>query len=280
MGLSYRYAVEAPVHYQWDADSRLPSPDPGSAPNNCGPTSVENIAHFYRDARYGIYRTRILANGYPYGATTVGEQRTMLEKRGVPAIISQPSLTAIRAFAERRTHPIILGLYMAQVPLSVAGHPFRGWHAVEVLQTATDGNAQGVLVRDPNFSPLHDRPDPTHGRRFYPNWVIQAAFVNTGGWAIIPEKAKDVSWQGRVRANAGAQIRERPYQSESNVWATARADGYTYNRNGNRLWANTYQYHWNGFIRDTSDGRYYSVKTHDGRRRFIRVGAATVTRPA
>lgn len=276
------YAVHTPVHYQWDRDSRLPSPDPGSAPNNCGPTSVTNIAHYYRDKPFGIYSTRLLAVANPYRATSIGEQKAMLETRGVPAIISQPSVAAIRGFAARRNHPVLIGMLMSQVPAAVRGHPFTGWHAVEILETASVANAQGVLVRDPNFSTITGRTDPTNGKRFYPNWVIQSAFVNVGGWALIPEKPKpDPAWQGRIRVDGpGRKIRYEAREDDSTIFAESRSDGFTYHRSGKRLWGNGYLYEWNGAIVETKGVRYYRVRTQRNNIRFIRVGAAIVVKKA
>lgn len=280
--MTYRTALESPFHMQWDSDSRLPSPDPGSAPNNCGPTSVENIAHAYRGERYGIYRTRMLAVGDPYRATAVGEQTDMLKRRGIDAFFTTLPLAGVKTYGNREgRHPIILGLDMSRVPYDVAGHPFRGMHAVVCLK-AVDRSGPGFLIRDPNFSTRTGRTDPTGGLRFYPDWVIQNAFVTPRGWAIVPAKQMpDLSWQGRIRANAGAIIRFHPIQQASEVFAEARNNGYTYRPGGERLWPNTYTYEWNGEVYEKAGVRWYRVRTQAHNDvRFIRVGSATVVRKA
>ncbi len=188
-----RSAIDTPVHLQWDPSSRLPFPDPGSAPNNCGPTTIVNIAHFYRDTAFGIYDTRRLAVSDPYRGTSVNEQAEMLRGRGVPCHIDQPNLFTIHNLVGGGKRPILLGLDMAKVPEYVAGHPFRGKHAVEILQTAytNEGRSRGFLVRDPNFNRTY-RIDPTGGQRFYADWIIDAAFCNSGMWGVIPDKVKDI----------------------------------------------------------------------------------------
>jgi len=276
--VTFRRAIDAPTHYQWDDDSRLPSPDPGSAPNNCGPTSVENVAHAYTGRRFGVYRTRLLAVGDPSRATSVGEQRDMLIRRGVDCVFAQVTLAGIKQRLTDGRMPVILGLDMSKVPLEVAGHPFRGMHAVVALQNA----AGGMLIRDPNFSRRTNRTDPTDGKRYYPDWVIQNAYVNIRGWAITPlHKMPDVSWRGRVRANVGAIIRFHPIQQADEVFAEARRNGYTYRPGGERLWPNTYTYEWNGEVYEKAGVKWYRVRTQAHNDiRFIRVGNATIVRKA
>ncbi len=275
--MTYRTAIEAPTHYQWDPDSRLPTPDPGSAPNNCGPTSVVNIAHAYTGKAFGIYATRRLATAADYRGTSVGEQKIMLEKRGVPCLFAQITLAGIKQRLETSRWPVLVGMWYAYVPYEVAGHSFRGWHAVELLQNVVGG----VLVRDPNFNTTFRR-DPTDGKRFYPDWVIKKAYVDTHGWALTPLKPMaDPSWAGRVQANVGAIIRFHPVQEARYVFAEARKDGYTYRPGGARLWRNSYAYEWNGEVYEKAGIKWYRVRTRANHAvRFIRVGSATVTRKA
>lgn len=278
--MAYHRAIDAPVHLQWDQDSRYPLPDPGTAPGNCGPTSVCNIAHAYTGKHTGIYNTRRLGTTSLALSTSIGEQQTMLEKRGVPCIVTQLTMSAIKSYGSTGRRPIVLGLDMSRVPQSIAGHPFRGMHAVVMLQNAKQSNASGVLIRDPNFNRTFRR-DPTDGRRFYPDWVIRAAFTDVHGWALVPKAPMpDISWYGRVRADAGAIIRTRPLQGAEYVFAEAKADGYTYRPDGKRLWKNGYGYYWNGEIYEKSGIKWYRVRTHNDRVRFIRVGSATVIRKA
>jgi len=188
----FRTARDAPFHMQWDDDSRLPAPDPGSGPDNCGPASVENIAHFYVESHLGIFRTRRLAVTHD-GPTVAADQRLMLSRRGVPCFVTRPSLAAIKSFIADGRRPIILGLNMAAVPREphdIAGHPFRKLHAVVALENAMRSGVSGVLIRDPNFSKRTGRLDPTGGARFYPDSVIQTAAVDARMSAIVPEKPK------------------------------------------------------------------------------------------
>ena len=274
-------AIDTPVHLQWDPSSRLPYPDPGSAPNNCGPTTVVNIAHFYRDASFSIYDTRRLVVADWRRGTSVNEQAEMLRKRGVPCFIAQPSLFAIHNYIGSGRRPILLGLDYSKVPYSIAGHNFRGKHAVEILETEWKnyGRSRGVLLRDPNFNRTY-RQDPTGGQRWYPDWVIDAAFTGEM-WAAIPERVKEIThWQGRIRvAGPGSRIRESAKEISGNVFGIARTDGYTYTPKDRRLWTNAYLYWWDGeVVKDDGGNGYYKVKTHGGDTKFIRVGAAVVVR--
>jgi hypothetical protein len=179
----------------------------------------------------------------------------------------------------RGRRPLVLGLFMEKVPYLVAGHNFRGWHAVEVLGLH---GSDGVLVRDPNFNRTY-RTDPTDGKRPYPNWDITAAITNVGGWGLIPLEPKpDPKWDGRVVAETGARIRYHPIEDDaSTLFAIAERDGYTHRPGGAKLWRTaTYAYYWNGEIYESSGIRWYRLRTHNGNVRFIRVGAATVKRPA
>ena len=191
--MAYRSTLEFPLRMQWESSSRLPPPDPGTAPGNCGPTCVTMVAQFYRDVSYGIYSTRYLANKTLALSTSIGEQRTMLQLRGVPCIISRPSIDTITSILRTQKRPIIIGMRMLYVPLSVAGHPFRGDHAVVLRANAVRNGVAGKLVADPNFSTYTGRTDPTNGFRFYSDSTIQAAYYNPGLWAILPTKDKVVN---------------------------------------------------------------------------------------
>lgn len=279
--MGYQRAIEAPFHRQWDSDSRAPSPDPGSAPYNCGPTSVVNIVHAYRGTHYSIYETRRLGTYDPYRGTSVGEQKEMLSRRGVPCTFTQLSMAQIKAYGAQGRHPVLLGLNMAAVPYDIAGHTFRGWHAVVALQNTSRNGESGVLVRDPNFN-ITFRIDPTDGKRFYPDAVIKRAYVDQGGWALFPIlPMPDVSWYGRVRATVGAIIRFHPVQQADEIFAEAKRDGYTYRPGGARLWANPYTYEWNGEVYEKAGVRWYRVRTRANNQvRFIRVGSAVIERKA
>lgn len=188
----YATARESHTFLQWDPSSRFPQPDPGSAPDNCGPTSVTNVAGFYRDDDdLSIYNTRLL--GAPaFGPTNITQQKEMLIKRGVNCFFSQfAEVSRIHDLIEGGQRPTILGLNMSLVPLEVAGHPFRGFHAVVALENERRDGVGGMLIRDPNFNRTF-RQDPTGGARFYPDWVIQQAFCNARMWALVPVAPKKI----------------------------------------------------------------------------------------
>lgn len=157
---------------------------------NCGPTCVSMVAGFYNDNTPGIEATRRLAAA-PGRPTTYYEQRDMLIRRGVPATFIQLStLQQIRNIVGSGRRPIVIGVEMWKVPWYVRDHPFLGWHAVVILGVASGG----FWVNDPNFSPAGgSRPDPDRGKKFWPDWVMQAAFINANNSpAIVPLAAKTI----------------------------------------------------------------------------------------
>jgi hypothetical protein len=273
----YRTPLDVPPIYQWDQSSRLPLPDPGTAPGNCGPTVMTSIANYYKDRNFGIYDTRRLATASLELSTSIGDQSLMLAKRGVDNIISRPTVSQIKHYLSSLRRPLCIGMDMSKVPWEIAGHPFRGNHAVELLANTERDNTPGVLVLDPNFNRTY-RTDPKKGRRFYPDWVLWAAYYNPGMWAIVPRIEKQVppSWYGRVRILDGnnRHIRESAKEIQGNTWAISRTDGYTYAVNGNRLFRNAYEYYWNGEIREG----FYVVRTHGGDTKFIKTPIGVVTR--
>lgn len=195
-------ALDAPARYQWEESSGTFW---ASQSNNCGPTCVTKIAHFYRDIRFGIEDTRRLVTGCCV-PTTASQQAAMLTARGVPAtavwIDSLAQLDELLGTAG--TRPIILGIEMWRVPAAVRDHPFLGWHAVCVMARArlSDGR-EGYWVNDPNFSPPGgNRPDPDGGRKFYSRSVMQYAYIdNWIRWSVVPNRHKQVFVNKKVEGD-------------------------------------------------------------------------------
>lgn len=199
--MPYDKATDAPARFQFESNSAP------SQSANCGPTCVVKIAQYYMDTWWGIEATRRTISGMgPYyvngrwvwGApaympTSPAQQRDMLSKRGVAStIIRIDSLYQMRQIVAGGRRPILIGLYMARVPYNYRDHPFTGWHAVVVMDTAVVGGTSGFWVMDPNFSPHGGiRPDPDRGKKFYPDWVMQYAYIsNYSRWAIVPNRSK------------------------------------------------------------------------------------------
>lgn len=192
--MTYLRAVDVPFQRQWDKDSRLPLPDPGTAPGNCGPTAVEQVAEYYVGAAdkpdYGIFRTRRLGNSNLKLSTTVQEQKNMLVKRGVPCSIKRPTVAELHKIVASG-RPVIIGVDMHKVPRSIRGHDFgddlkrTAFHAI----TLRDEDPGIFDVADGNFNQTN-RPDPTNGHRRYPDWVLQNAYWNAGRTAIVPTYPK------------------------------------------------------------------------------------------
>jgi hypothetical protein len=207
--------------YQWDSDSRYPLPDPGSAPNNCGPAVITNIANFYRDASYSIYATRRLAVTDPRRGTSASEQAVMLNARGVPCAVrwidSISEIASLVGTSGRR--PIVIGVLIGRFPWWVRDHPFMGWHAIEILARASGG----FWYRDPNFSRAV-RPDPDAGRKWITDAQLQHAYIAiTPRYAIVPNASKVVSTVRYVKVRAGARIRSKPSGAGAIVATLSRA---------------------------------------------------------
>lgn len=262
----YARAIDVPMSYQWDPDARFPLPDPGSAPVNCGPTSVEIIAELYTGKPFGIYNTRRLAVSDPTRGTSITEQMVMLTKRGVRCTYSQLTLQQIRMYGTTGRWPILLGLDMSRVPLAVAGHPFRGKHAV--VRATNNGPVSGI-IRDPNFNRTYRR-DPTDGMRTYPDWVIEEAFVKAGGWALIPKEPAPEPIRYVHVDGVGVNIRLAPPRpgDPDNIWAVARKDGIYRLGTGNRIAGLGYDFRFH-YWRETHDGTF-AIVTGFNRRLGIR----------
>jgi hypothetical protein len=280
----FRRPLDVPFRRQWDPDSRLPMPDPGTAPGNCGMTVVTHMAQYYTDRWFGIFATRYLVMGNDLTlSSTVTQQSEALRRRGVENQIYRPDVDWLHRLVAEQRRPIGLGLDMSQVPLEIAGHDFRGSHGIELRATTYRDTLRGFTVMDPNFNTTY-RVDPTNGHRFYPDWVINRAYYAADKWAIVPTADKLVPppWWGRIRVQGpGVSIRESAKETAGNVYAKSRSNGYTYRERDNaRLWRNTYEFYWNGETVVSSGIGFYRVKTHGGDTKYIRVGAAVITRKA
>lgn len=186
----YTDASLSTPRYQWDQSS---GSFWASQQVNCGPTSVTKIADFYKDKHFAIEATRRLAVGCCI-ATNCTQQAIMMTERGTPAIAmwidTMGELDYLVGWDGKR--PIVVGIEMIRVPYYIKDHVFNGWHAVAVLKRVERNGIEGYLINDPNFSlPGGNRPDPDHGKKFYPRWVMDYAFIqNSIRWGVVPNKAK------------------------------------------------------------------------------------------
>jgi len=249
------YATQSTKRFQWEDNSK------SSQSWNCGPTCATFIAGYYRGYFYGIEKTRLLI-APPQTATSCIQQRDMLNARGVPSTVKQlNTLAEMHSLVDSGRRPIIVGIQMSRVPSNYRDHPFLGWHAVVVMSGATNNGVRGFWVNDPNFSPAGGiRPDPDRGMKWYPDWVMQAAFLNnTPRWTVVPNAAKPLpvapsigNGRGHVLTPPpGGVINIRTTMSttiSSNIYARAMPDGKTYRRSdGKYLWLNISNYVFYGF---------------------------------
>lgn len=260
----YLSAVASPHRFQWEANA-----EPSKA-ENCGPTCVTKIAQFYRDTWYGIEATRRLVTGSGT-PTNAWQQRDMLIKRGIPAtVVNIVSTAQMHSIVDSGRRPMIIGVQMSRVPDYVRDHPFLGWHALCVMTGGYVNGVRGFWINDPNFSPAGGiRPDPDRGKKFYPDWVIQNAYIaNTPRYAIVPNAAKVIAVTSNGRghiAGPNCNIRSSKSYDTSAIYARSRTDGYTYRYgDGRRLWSNGSQFIFLGW-----DGDWAKVRTGSGLNLFI-----------
>jgi hypothetical protein len=197
--------------YQWDADSRYPLPDPGSAPANCGPACSTNIVKFHTGRDHGIYANRrlVVPASEPNRGTSAGEQAAILTARGVPASVrvieTRSELIDLVGYSGRR--PVTIGVLMGRIPLNVRDHPFTGWHAIVIMAR---GNG-GWYWRDPNFNRTY-RIDPDGGTKWMNDATLDYAyFSNTPRYGVVSDAAKVVTPSTKyVTLEPGAALRINP----------------------------------------------------------------------
>jgi hypothetical protein len=191
--------IEAPARYQSEATSA-----PSKA-FNCGITVVAAIADYYVDLRHAIEPGRALiagmgpydlgARGIVHGAparkcTSAQQQADILTKLGVPCdVVRIKSVAKLHEVVDSGRRPMGMGLDFRLVPDAIAGHSFDGMHAIKLRTGTIRGGIRGFLVNDPNFWP--SRPDPTDGKRFYPDDVLQRVLGGMGAaTCVVPRAAK------------------------------------------------------------------------------------------
>ncbi len=265
----YTSALQAPKRFQWETNS-----DPSKA-FNCGPTCVTQIAGFYRDSSYYIETTRRLVTAC-CTPTNAWQQRDMLIRRGVPATVREiGSVGELHSLVDSGRRPVVIGVQMSRVPDIYRDHPFLGWHALTVISGGWLNGYRGFWVTDPNFSPAGGiRPDPDRGMKWYPDWVMQNAYINNSPrFSVVPNSLKAIpttpttTLKGRGRvAGPDCNIRSSmSVTSSTNIYARSHADGYTYRRSdGRRLWSNSSQYIFLGW-----SGDWAKVRTGGGQNLFI-----------
>lgn len=266
-------AIEAKPRYQWEDDSAPSQSD------NCGPTCVAHILGYYHDNVPGIEHVRRTVTTCCHPCT-YQQQADMLTAGGVPATcVNIDSLAELDDLLDSQRRPVILALYMANIPYSIRGHVFTGWHAVVCRKKVTRNGVVGYLINDPNFSPPGGvRTDPTDGERFYPAWVLQQGFINYyQHWAIVPNRPKTVHVEMNDDA-IGDRIRTRARLGhDEDVWAVMRDDGIYHvtltGKDGRRLSAKGYDFKYRDKVTDAAGNRFWKVRGY-GKTLYIRYGSA------
>ncbi len=197
--MAYSHATQVPSRTQWESSSQY------SQSWNCGPTCASFITDFYKNTHSAIeYKRKLLAGMGPYNVTGVGtiygcppqtpttgwQQADMLDRSGVPSTVrGLDSVAQLHGLVDSGRRPIILGIFMARVPLVNRGHSFTGWHAVVVISGAVVNGMRGFWLNDPNFP-----AGSTAARRFYSDSLMQSAWANySPRISVVPDAAKVVT---------------------------------------------------------------------------------------
>jgi hypothetical protein len=221
--------LDVSPNFQYDADS---------APNqayNCGPTTITNIVKYHRDLDFGINDTRRLAVTTNYRGTNSGERKLMLLRRGVACSIRSLTGSQVKSLLTNR-RVIELALKMNYIPRVVRLHGFTGTHSVAALANTYSicpvhqRTEPGIWVFDPNF---RRGDEPAKRRIFYPDHYWIPAFVNYGGWAVVPDADKvittRVAWRKTctVLPTDGLVVRSGPGTNYSRLGLLARGSKFT-----------------------------------------------------
>jgi hypothetical protein len=201
--MAFSVDLDAPARFQSEATSISKS-------QNCGVTVAAAIADYYTDESHPIEAGRrliertgpynlgrdlagnpiIVIGSPPNTPTNAWQQAEMLRRWDVNcAVVRFRRTPQLHAIVDSGRRPVLLALNYSKIPPEVAGHSFRGWHAIKVRSGTSQAGVRGFLVNDPNFWP--GKPDPNKGRRFYADAIIQAALDAVGGTTgVVPVAAK------------------------------------------------------------------------------------------
>lgn len=235
---------------QWDSDSL-------QKPYNCGPSSAEKVANFFRNLYfYGIERTRKLGSSRVNTGTNATEQKRMLDARGVPSSVLSLRPSEVKEKLRSGRRPLILWLRMSYIPDNIAGHSFQLDHAVAALANGVVNGVPGIWVNEPN----QKRGSSTYKRsRFYPDryWIPAAAAV--GRWCIVPDKAKVITTRTALKKKwivntASLNIRSGPSAGTTDVGTFHRGDTFYSNlletQGGKYVYSGVTHDEWLGFVKD------------------------------
>lgn len=181
----YTHVKQCKARSQWEANS-LPCQS-----TNCGASCVTFLAKFFRD-KLGlkINTTRKLAipSLQCWRGAKYSEQQVMLAKRKVPNVMVRiTSLQQLRSLTGSGRRPVILFMNMGRVPRSIRGYNFSLMHSIVCMYPKVESGVSGFRMMDPNFR------DKALCKRFYPDWVIQQAFLNySEHYALVPLAVKKV----------------------------------------------------------------------------------------
>jgi hypothetical protein len=193
--VSFATPYESPAEFQWDVDS---APE---QPRNCGPSSATKVAVFFRDdPSFGIQKTRLLGCQRVGTGTNLTEQRTMLERRGVPSSVYAWSPDDVRKALASGRRPFIIWMDLSAVPAAIQIEPFNGKHAMcalglgRALCRVHNVVENGIWIMDPNFHrdvtvKTPNMPLPRE-RVFYPDHAWIDGMKAIGRWVVVPDKAK------------------------------------------------------------------------------------------
>jgi hypothetical protein len=212
--VAYTSPLQSNSELQWDSDSYP------NQPYNCGPSSVEKVANFYKNfIHYGIEKTRDLGSSRNKTGTNLTEQKAMLTKRGISCDAKQLDAAAIKKELSSGRKPLILWLKMSYIPTSVKGNTFQNGHAVAALANGVVNGVTGIWVNEPN----QKRTSSTYkANRFFADkyWIPASKAMNR--WVIVPNSPKVVTTRTTLKKKwivntSVLNIRSGPSAAKSKV---------------------------------------------------------------
>jgi hypothetical protein len=179
---------------------------------------------------FGINNTRLLGCPHNYRGTLPSEREVMMDRRGVPSNADRLAPSQVIA-AVRAGRPCTASFKMSMIPYPYRRHSFTGLHEMAIVAVRA-GTAPDAAIMDPNYG----WPDGKTG--WCPNYIWMPysiwakAFVASGGWCVIPAKAKVlVTRRAYVKKctviSSGVNIRSGPGTNYTRITTFAKGVTFT-----------------------------------------------------
>ena len=186
----------------------------------------------------------------------------MLEKRGIPCHADRIGGSQLITLV--RTRPVSVSMLMSKIPYPYRRYSFSGLH--EMVAVAVRSGVNGVAemaFMDPNYGWPDGKTGYAPRYIWMPYKVWYPAFVASGGWAVIPDRAKvivtrrayvkncttktTVNFRSGPRLTAsrlgslasGTKFKSTLIETKGGAYVAngkTRTDWLAFNRSGRRVW--------------------------------------------